>query len=250
MRDGRAGINAGAHPRCIAIIPAFNEAGNIPLVIRELRRTHPEFVSLVVDDGSTDATARAAASEGACVVRLPFNLGIGAAVQTGFKYAYEQGFELAVQVDGDGQHDPTQLDALLAPLLSDSADMAIGSRFAGTRSYTPSRGRRIGIRLFAAMVSTLTRHHFTDTTSGFRAVNRVGIELFATDYPHDYPEVEAIIMASRQHLRVVEVPVAMRPRALGRSSITTRRSVYYFIKVMLAIAIGLFRRNVIPKEDR
>jgi glycosyltransferase involved in cell wall biosynthesis len=237
-------------PRRIALVPAFNEAQNVADVIREIRRAEPDFAIVVIDDGSTDGTAVSAAAERAVVLRLPFNLGIGAAVQTGYKFAYEHGFDIAVQIDGDGQHDPAQLRVLLAPLLSGLADVAIGSRFSGPRSHIPGRARRMGIRLFATVVSALVARRLTDTTSGFRAVNRRGIRLFAAEYPNDYPEVEAILMAARQRLRLVEVPVLMRPRALGRSSITAPRSLYYLVKVMLAIFIGLFRRDVIPREDQ
>jgi glycosyltransferase involved in cell wall biosynthesis len=233
----------------IAIVPAFNEERNVGRVIDEIRAFDPDFEIVVVDDGSTDRTAEVAAEHGAIVLRLPFNLGIGGAVQTGYHYALEHGFELAVQIDGDGQHDPTQLDKLLAPLLADEADVVVGSRFAEGGKYAAGRSRRLGIRLFAALVSALCRQHLTDTTSGFRAVNRKGICLFAADYPHDYPEVEAIVMAVRQRLRLREVAVSMRVREAGHSSITPLRSAYYVIKVTLAVLIALGRRSVVPLEE-
>jgi glycosyltransferase involved in cell wall biosynthesis len=233
----------------IAIVPAFNEERNVGRVIDEIRAFDPEFEIVVVDDGSTDRTAEVAAEHGAIVLRLPFNLGIGGAVQTGYHYALEHGLELAVQIDGDGQHDPTQLDKLLAPLLADEADVVVGSRFAEGGKYAAGRSRRLGIRLFAALVSALCRQHLTDTTSGFRAVNRKGICLFAADYPHDYPEVEAIVMAVRQRLRLREVAVSMRVREAGHSSITPLRSAYYVIKVTLAVLIALGRRSVVPLEE-
>jgi glycosyltransferase involved in cell wall biosynthesis len=183
------------------------------------------------------------------VLRLPFNLGIGGAVQTGFRYAFEHGYELAVRVDGDGQHDASQLDRVVAPVLAGEADIAVGSRFvAQGEGYRSSRSRRIGIRLLALVVSRIVGRRVTDTTSGFQALNEKGIALFARDYPHDYPEVEATVMVSRHRLRSVEVPVSMRERSSGRSSITALRSVYYMIKVLLAIFVGLFRRNVVPEE--
>jgi hypothetical protein len=155
-----------------------------------------------------------------------------------------------VRVDGDGQHDPSQLGRVLEPVLDGDADIAVGSRFTGTSEtgYRSSRSRRIGIRLLAWVVSRIVRRRVTDTTSGFQALNRNGIALFARDYPHDYPEVEATVMVFRHRLRMVEVPVQMRERAGGRSSITTLRSVYYMVKVLLAIFVGLFRRNVVPQE--
>jgi glycosyltransferase involved in cell wall biosynthesis len=236
--------------RRVAIVPALNEEDAIASVIDEIRAFDPDLDVVVVDDGSTDGTARAARARGARVLRLPFNLGIGGAVQTGFRFAFEHGYDIAVRVDGDGQHDPAQLGYVLDPVLNGDADIAVGSRFAGNAAsgYTPSRSRRIGIRLLALVVSQIVRRRVTDTTSGFQALNREGIALFARDYPHDYPEVEATVMVFRHRLRMVEVPVEMRERAGGRSSITTLRSVYYMVKVLLAIFVGLFRRNVVPRE--
>jgi hypothetical protein len=171
-------------------------------------------------------------------------------VQTGFRYAYENGYDLAVRVDGDGQHDPGQLGLVIAPVLRGDADIAVGSRFASTGSgYRSTRTRRIGIRLLAWVVSRIVGQRVTDTTSGFQALNREGIALFARDYPHDYPEVEATVMVFRHRLRLCEVPVTMRERGGGRSSITALRSIYYMVKVLLAIFVGLFRRNVVPQED-
>jgi hypothetical protein len=238
----------------IAIVPAYNEEESVPAVIGEIRAFDPDFEVVVVDDGSTDATAAAAAGLGAHVVRLPFNLGIGGAVQTGFRYAFEHGFELAVRVDGDGQHDPAQLGLLLGPILADEADIAVGSRFRETlegssASYRSSRTRRLGISILAWTVSLLVRRRVTDPTSGFQALNRRAIALFAADYPHDYPEVEAALMVHKHELRMTEVPVQMRERAAGQSSIGALASVYYMVKVMLALFVGLFRKNVTPLEE-
>jgi glycosyltransferase involved in cell wall biosynthesis len=236
--------------RRIAIVPAFNEEANVGRVIDEIRAVDPSFDVVVVDDGSYDRTSQVAREHGARVLRLPFNLGIGGAVQTGFRYAFENGYDLAVRLDGDGQHDPAQLQAVLEPILAGEADIAVGSRFvAAGDGYRSSRSRRIGIRLLAWVVSRIVGRRVTDTTSGFQALNRKGIALFARDYPHDYPEVEATVMVFRHRLRSVEVPVAMRERSGGRSSITALRSVYYMAKVLLAIFVGLFRRNVVPDEE-
>jgi glycosyltransferase involved in cell wall biosynthesis len=235
--------------RRIAVVPAFNEQENVGRVIEEIRAFDPGLDIVVVDDGSVDATAAVARQHGATVVCLPFNLGIGGAVQTGFRYAFEHGYDLAVRVDGDGQHDPSQLDRVIAPVLAGEADIAVGSRFVeASQGYRSSRSRRVGIRLLAVVVSRIVGRRVTDTTSGFQALNRKGITLFARDYPHDYPEVEATVMVSRHRLRSIEVPVSMRERSSGRSSITALRSVYYMIKVLLAIFVGLFRRNVVPEE--
>lgn len=239
-----------AELRRIAIVPAFNEQVAIARVIDELRSFDPEIAIVVIDDGSFDATASVAAAKGARVLRLPFNLGIGGAVQTGFRYAFENGYDIAVRVDGDGQHDPSQLPLVLDPVLRGDADIVVGSRFAGRGDgYQSSRTRRIGIRLLAWIVSRIVGQRVTDTTSGFQALNRSAIALFARDYPHDYPEVEATVMVFRHRLRLREVPVSMRERCAGRSSITSFRSIYYMLKVLLAIFVGMFRRNVVPQED-
>ena len=235
--------------RRIAVVPAYNEEQNIARVVAELKEHDPGLDVVVVSDGSVDGTAAAARAAGARVLQLPFNLGIGGAVQTGFRYAWENGYELAVRCDGDGQHIPAELTKVIAPVLAGEADIAVGSRFAGGEGYRSSASRRIGIRLLALIVSGIAHQRVTDTTSGFQALNRRALELFAADYPHDYPEVEATVMVFRHRLRLVEVPVAMRERGGGRSSITALRSIYYMVKVLLALFVGLFRRRVVPLED-
>jgi glycosyltransferase involved in cell wall biosynthesis len=234
--------------RRVAIVPALNEADTVATVVSEIRRFDPGFEVVVVDDGSRDDTAERAIDAGAKVLRLPLNLGIGGAMQAGYLYALEAGFDLAVQVDGDGQHDPGELGRLLQPILDDRADMVIGSRFAGPRTYRASLPRSFGIRLFAAIVSLRVRQRMTDTTSGFRVVNRRGIHVFAGDYPHDYPEVETVVTAARGGLRICEVPVRMRLRAAGRSSISSVGSVYYGVKVLLALFIGLLPQGKATKR--
>jgi glycosyltransferase involved in cell wall biosynthesis len=231
------------------IIPARNEADSVAAVISEIRAADPDLDIVVVDDGSTDRTAQAAEAAGAIVLRLPYNLGIGGAVQTGYQYARENDFDIAVQVDGDGQHDPSEIPRLLEPILDGRADMVVGTRFMEGGGYRGTRMRRVGIHLFAAIVSLIVRQRMTDTTSGFRAANRKVIRLFAADYPHDYPEVEAIVVLTRHGLKMIEVPVQMRIRETGNSSITAVRSVYYMVKVLLALFIGLFRRYSTPLEE-
>jgi glycosyltransferase involved in cell wall biosynthesis len=233
----------------IAIVPAYDEEESVARVIDEIRGFDPDFEIVVVDDGSVDRTAAVAEQRGAHVLRLPFNLGIGGAVQTGFRYAFEQGFRLAVRVDGDGQHDASQLGLLLGPVLADEADIVVGSRFGAADGYRSSRSRRLGISILAGTVSMLVRRRITDPTSGFQALNRLAIALFAADYPHDYPEVEATLMVHRHKLRLTEVPVRMRERSAGRSSIGALAAVYYMVKVLLALFVGLFRKNVTPLED-
>lgn len=250
LADRAAPVGLPTTLRRVAIVPARNEAGSIARVVEEIRAFDEGLEVVVVDDGSTDGTAGLAASAGAHVVRLPFNLGIGGAVQTGFRYALEHGFDLAVRLDGDGQHDPRALPALIEPILAGEADIVVGSRFGeAERLYRPPLARRLGIALLARVVSVLVRERVTDTTSGFQALNRRGIALFAADYPHDYPEVEATVMVFKHRLRLREVPVGMRARTTGESSITALRSVYYMAKVLLALFIGLGRRNVTPLEE-
>jgi glycosyltransferase involved in cell wall biosynthesis len=230
--------------RCLAIVPAYNEAGSIAAVIHGLHVHAPEFDVLVIDDGSTDSTAPEAENAGATVLKMPFNLGIGGAMQAGYVYALEHDYDFAVQVDGDGQHDPAQIEALADVFRADpEVAFVYGSRFAQESGYQAPLNRRIGIRIFAWLLSLITRQRVTDPTSGFRLANRRTIELFARDYPHDYPEVEAILMVHAHRLRVVEVPVSMHARATGRSSITWFRTGYYMVKVLLAVFVGLFRQR-------
>ena len=241
-------------PGCLAVIPAYNEAATIGKVVRALHEEAPHFDVVVVDDGSTDATAELARRAGAKVIRHPFNLGIGGAVQAGFIYALENDYDLMVQVDGDGQHDPSQIEVLRRVMDSDPAvDMVVGSRFLTTEYRYPAPiSRRTGIHIFAFVCSRIVGQRVSDPTSGFRLCNRRAIQLFARDYPHDYPEVEAILMLHYHRLRMREVPVRMRERGGGVSSIgTSGKSAYYMIKVLLAVMIGLARkRPTVEPGDR
>jgi glycosyltransferase involved in cell wall biosynthesis len=237
-----------AEVRCLAIVPAYNEEGSVGVVVDELARYAPEVDVVVVDDGSTDRTAAVASAAGARVIRLPFNLGIGGAMQAGYRLAAEEGYDLAVQVDGDGQHDPRGIADLRATLDANPAiDMVAGSRFLSRNGdgFRPSRSRRTGIRIFSWLLSRIVGEQVTDPTSGFRMVRRSGINLFARDYPHDYPEVEVLVMMHAHRLAVREIPVVMRPRLDGISSITTGQSIYYMLKVTLAVTIALLRRRPI-----
>jgi glycosyltransferase involved in cell wall biosynthesis len=233
--------------KVLAVVPAFNESLAVGEVVRELRR-RGDLDVVVVDDGSDDETAEIARAAGARVVGLPFNLGIGAAVQSGFLFAREHGYDVAVQVDGDGQHRADEIGKLLAPLERGEADVVLGSRWAADTGYHAPPLRRLGMLLFSAVVSRLTGQRLRDTTSGFRASGRRAIEFLAEHYPVDYPEVEALVLLSRAGFRIVETPCQFREREAGRSSITGRRSVYYVIKVLLAIFVGLFRK--MPESPR
>ena len=229
--------------RIVAVVPAYDEAEVVGKVVGEIRAFDPAIDIVVVDDASTDETASVAQSHGAIVLRLPHNVGIGGAVQTGFKFALAEGYDTAVRLDGDGQHDAAELGRLLAPLERGEADVVIGSRFVDPGgSYRPPLARRIGIRVFARLVSLLGGQRVTDTTSGFLALDRVGIELFAAEYPHDYPEVEATLVALKSGLALSQVQVEMRERETGSSSITFVRSLYYIVKVMLALFVASLRR--------
>jgi glycosyltransferase involved in cell wall biosynthesis len=236
--------------RKLAIVPAYNEADMVGRVVRDLRRQAPDFDVVVIDDGSTDATGAHAEAEGATVIRHPFNLGIGGAMQSGYQYALRNDYDVAVQVDGDGQHKTAYLTDMLAALKTrGDADMVYGSRFRGDPGYDVPIGRRIGNMIFSLVLSAITRKRISDPTSGFRMTNRRGIELFARDYPHDYPEVEAILMLHAHRLRIHEVPVRMNARGFGRSSIDYPRSAYYMAKVLLALFVGLFRRRPTPMDS-
>jgi len=233
--------------KLLAVVPAYNEAAVVADVVHSLRERAPNFDVLVVDDGSTDDSAARAAAAGAAVIRLPFNLGIGGAVQTGFVYALEHDYDYMAQVDGDGQHDAAELEKLLEAIATGPpVDMVSGSRFLTDEHRYPAQiSRRTGIHLFAFALTRILGQRVTDPTSGFRLYNRRGIALFARDYPHDYPEVEAVLMVHAHRLRMKEVPVRMRPRRIGRSSITKPRSLYYMIKVSLALIVGLLRRRAV-----
>ncbi len=233
----------------VIVVPAYNESATIADVLDGIRLQAPGWDVLVIDDGSTDDTAASADASGASVIRMPFNLGIGGAVQAGFTYALENGYQRMVQIDGDGQHDSSQVARLEAAMDADATlDMICGSRFlTDEHAYPAPISRRTGIHIFAFLLSRLVRQRITDPTSGFRLYNRRAIRLFAKDYPHDYPEVEAVLLLHHSSLRMQEVPVRMHARGGGASSITSGKSAYYMVKVLLALFIGLFRTRPVPE---
>ena len=227
----------------LIIVPAYNEEWSIGEVIEGVQRCLPQSDTLVVNDGSTDRTSEKAKASHAIVLDLPFNLGIGGAVQTGYRYACEKGYDIAVQVDGDGQHSPHEIFKLVDALEKKKVDMVIGSRFIGNPGYRASPMRRLGIAILSRIISLLVRQKVTDPTSGFRAVNRSAIHLFASDYPQDYPEPEILVLLSRSGLKMKEIPVKIVQRSYGESSITWIRSAYYMIKVLLAIFVDCFKKR-------
>ncbi|MBJ6751569.1 glycosyltransferase family 2 protein [Geomonas anaerohicana] len=232
--------------RILAIIPAYNEARNITAVIEDLKSFRGDI--LVVNDGSTDDTAAIAKSLGAEVVSHPFNLGIGGTVQTGLRYAYEHGYDMAIQFDGDGQHRGDQVFKILELVQKGEADLVIGSRTL-PGGYKMGITRFIGSRIFHCLIRCLAGKAIHDPTSGFRCYGKTTIRLFSRFYTDDYPEVESIITAARNGLRVVEVPVLMRGRLSGHSSITRRKSAYYMLKVTLAMVVDAMRGRDLVGES-
>jgi glycosyltransferase involved in cell wall biosynthesis len=234
--------------RVLAVVPAYNEERSLASVVEAIRHHAPGVDVCVVDDGSTDATAEVARRLGALVLSSPLNLGIGGAVQLGYLWARDRGYDVAVQLDGDGQHDPSFLSAILEPVRAGRADLVVGSRFLSPgEGFRSTMVRRAGIRYLSALLRLRCGARVSDPTSGFRAAGRPVIEVFAASYPSDYPEPESIAVAARRGLRVVEVPVRMSARAHGRSSITPLRTLYYLVKVSLSL-VFLPSRDPHPDE--
>lgn len=239
--------------RVLVIIPAYNEDENIVHVVDHMMEQACQYDYLIVNDGSTDNTLKICKKQHYQYLDLPINLGIGGAVQAGYVYAYKNDYDIAVQMDGDGQHDIAFLQDMLTPILSGEADVVIGSRFIKKEGFQSSQTRRIGIGILSFLIRITTGRKIVDVTSGYRAVNRKFIEIYARDYPADYPEPEAIVTAVMHRGRVMEVPVQMRAREGGKSSITFGKSIYYMIKVTLAILIcrlsyGFRRALMIPAD--
>lgn len=229
--------------RSIIIIPAYNEAKRISSVIGNIREAMPTADVLVINDGSRDDTAAVADRAGATVVSHPFNMGYGAAIQTGYKYAQRNGFDYLVQIDADGQHDPTCIPALLQPVVDGNVDFAIGSRFLGT-SYQPPLARRAGMALFRTIVACVTGKPVTDTTSGFQAFNSKVIDFFCTDvFPVDYPDADMLIMLHRVGFKMTEVPVRMFENSEGKSMHSGFKPLYYIFKMLLSIGVTLLRER-------
>jgi glycosyltransferase involved in cell wall biosynthesis len=232
--------------RTLVFIPAWNEEASVATVIGDVRKSIPGADILVVDDGSGDATAERAREAGALVASLPFNQGLGAALQTGYLYALRNGYDACAHLDADGQHPAEEVARLLAEVTGDRADLVIGSRYhsgavAGSDDYKASFSRRIGISVFRFFLTLATRQRFTDTTSGMRAANRRVMALFSQHYSPDFAEIESLQLAVRQGLRVEELPVRMLERAGGTSFLTPVRSAFFIFKGLVVLLVGQFR---------
>lgn len=228
--------------KSIVIIPAYNEEKSIEKTVADIRKNAPEFDYVIVNDCSGDNTLKICTEKGMHVLNLPINLGIGGAVQTGYLYAYKNGYDFAVQFDGDGQHDAKYLHEMRDYMVEHKLNMLIGSRFIEKEGFQSSGIRRFGIRYFSALIRLLTKAKITDPTSGMRMVNREVIGIYADSYPKDYPEPESVVAILNMGKTVGEYPVVMRERTEGVSSISPLRSVYYMIKVTLAILVEMLRK--------
>lgn len=225
------------NPKVLVIIPAFNEQECILNTIKKAKNDLNTIDYVVINDCSKDSTEEILSNNGCTYISLPINLGIGGAVQTGYRYAMVNGYDIAIQIDGDGQHDTKYLADVIEPIVSGKADIAIGSRFIDKQGFQSSKARRLGIRILNFLIFLTTGQKVTDCTSGFRAVSGDYIELYAKDYPIDYPEPEAIVMAALKGAKIVEVPVIMKERLAGVSSIRPIHSIYYMLKVSMSIII-------------
>lgn len=226
----------------LIIIPAYNESASIEGTVKDILENAPEFDYVIINDCSIDTTREICEKQQFNIVNLPINLGIGGAVQTGYRYALKYGYDVAVQTDGDGQHDPRFLNEMAEYLNENRVDMVIGSRFIEKRGFQSSNARRFGIKYFTILIQLLTGKKITDPTSGLRMVNRDVMQMFAWDYPRDYPEPESVVAILRRKKKVAEIPVVMRERSGGVSSISPKKSVYYMVKVTLAILIERIRK--------
>lgn len=227
----------------LIIVPAYNEEANIERTVEDILEKSKQFDYIVINDCSTDHTKEICEKNHYNIINLPINLGIGGAVQTGYQYAVDHGYDMAVQVDGDGQHDPEFLEKMADYLEENQLDMVIGSRFIEKEGFQSSGLRRVGIRFFTRLIRILTRKAITDPTSGLRMIGKNVLEMFAKDYPKDYPEPESVVAVLMRGLKVEEIPVIMREREGGVSSISLKNSVYYMIKVPLAIIFEWFRKG-------
>jgi glycosyltransferase involved in cell wall biosynthesis len=227
----------------LVIVPAHNEEASLPATLRELMATAPDVDVLVVDDGSTDATAAVARTAGVAVVRHPINLGVGGALQTGFRFAFERGYEVGVQLDADGQHDPGYLAELTRPVIEGTCDVAIGSRYVAKSEYRAPLARRLGMLMFSGVVRLVLHQRIADTTSGYRAYHRSVMQVCQYDFPKDFPDAPLLIALARRGFRLREIPVRMRERQAGVSFYTLGKSLYYPYKNLLSSLMALLQRH-------
>ncbi len=227
--------------KLLILIPAYNEEGAIAGVVQEVRAVMPGVSIMVVDDSSTDATKNTARAAGAKVLSLPHHLGLGGAVQAGYKLAFELGYDYVIRVDGDGQHDPSEIPKMLETLQRESCEMVIGSRFVDGSGKHSGFLRAAGIVFFRAVLRPILGRPVHDPTSGFVGVNRTALSLFSRSFPLEYPEIEALVVLQRKRFRFVEVPCQMRPRRAGRSTITPLRSLYYIAHVLLGVFVNVLK---------
>ncbi|HKM05070.1 MAG TPA: glycosyltransferase family 2 protein [Lachnospiraceae bacterium] len=229
--------------RSLVMIPAFNEEKSIEKVVMDIRENAPSFDYIIINDCSNDKTLELCKKKKYPILNLPINLGIGGAVQTGYLYAKKHGYDIAVQFDGDGQHDAKYLESMMGMLIEHKLDMLIGSRFIEKEGFQSSKMRRLGIKYFTFLIYVLTKKRITDPTSGMRMANRTVIEIFAKDYPKDYPEPESVVSILKMNKIIEEYPVIMRERVEGISSISAIKSIYYMIKVTIAMLVEKMRRD-------
>lgn len=226
----------------LVIIPAYNEEGNIVKTVTDVQKHAPSFDYIIINDCSTDRTLQICKEHGYHVLNLPCNMGIGGGVQTGYLYASRNGYDFAVQFDGDGQHNGAYLEAMAEKMEAEGLDMLIGSRYIQKEGFQSSGARRMGIKYFTGLIKLVTGTKITDPTSGMRMVNSEVIQLFAQDYPKDYPEPESVVTLLKKGKKVKELPVTMNAREEGVSSISPVKAVYYMIKVSIAILIAAMRK--------
>ncbi len=227
--------------RLLILIPAFNEEGALGGVLSEVHEVMPGVPVLVVDDCSSDATVHTARTAGAQVLSLPHHLGLGGAVQAGYRLAFELGYDYVIRVDGDGQHDPRDIPKILEALERGECEMVIGSRFVDGSGQHSSVLRAAGILFFRAVLRPILGRPVRDPTSGFVGVNRIALSLFSRSFPLEYPEIEALVVLQRKRFRFVEVPCRMRPRRAGRSTITPLKSLYYMVHVLLGVFVNMLK---------
>lgn len=241
---------ASVPPRCLAVVPALNEERQIGAVVEDIKRNAPGFDVLVIDDGSTDHTARVARAHGAAVVRHPFNMGYGVALQTAYKYAVRRGYDLLVQLDGDGQHDPAYIPKLAEQITSNQADVCVGTRFKEGLGYIPPFLRRVGMVIFGYIASRATNRRVTDPTSGYQALTRRAFSFFQSDlFPFDYPDADVLILLHRAGFRCNEIPVKMKPSPTGKSMHGgIVKPLFYVFKMFLSIGVTLLREK--PRADK